>query len=67
METVANILLGSGAFVLFFLWMYAMSAPKREDFVSSYFVEIGFAGFAFLALGGVMHGVAWLMQHVQFV
>lgn len=44
-----------------------MSAPKREDFVSSFFVEIGFVCFAFLALGGVMHGVAWLMQHVQFV
>lgn len=67
MEIIANTLLFLGAFVLFFLWLYAMSAPKREDFVSSYFVEIGFAGFAFLALGGVMHGVMWLMQHVQFV
>lgn len=67
MENVANILLGSGAFVLPFLWVYAMSAPKREDFVSSFFAEIGFVCFAFLALGGVMHGVAWLMQHVQFV
>lgn len=67
MEIVANILLGSGAFVLLSLWLYAMSAPKREDFVSSYFVEIGFTCFAFLALGGIMHGVAWLMQHVQFV
>lgn len=67
MEIVANTLVFLGAFVLFFVWLYLMSATERDEFLSSNFVEIGIAGFAIIAIGGVMHGVIWLMQHVQFV
>lgn len=65
-ETAANILLGAGAFIELFLYFSMMSYTKENDFVSSYFVEIGVAGFALLALGGLTHLALWLMEHVHF-